>query len=339
MFIFQFQYKENFWLLSGAVILLLLSLFILRWKKKVKKSIGDKKLVAVLVQQHSSIKFAVKLILIIIAFVAGVIAAVNPRIPGADNTVARKGIDVVVALDVSKSMLAADIAPNRLQRAKQFVTRLMTVMPEDRIAIVLFAGKAYLQMPLTTDHAAGNLFITAASPEAIPQQGTVISDALNMSANAFNAVDRKFKAVVLITDGEDHDKDAIETAKELGAKGMMINTVGVGSTEGAVLPGIVPGENKKDEAGNVIVSKLNESFLQELAQLTNGVYVKLQSGEEAVTAIKAQLAQIEKKAFNDTSSINYINYYWVFASLMFLLLIIETMVSEKYLVKSKPALA
>jgi Ca-activated chloride channel homolog len=335
---FQFQHKELSWLFAGAVILLLLFSALLLWKKKTRKRMGDAKLVHFLTRNYSHTKFALKFFFVLLAFAAGIIAALNPRKPGADSSVVRQGIDVVIALDVSKSMLAADVIPNRLERAKQFVNKLMNEMPDDRIALVLFAGKAYLQMPLTADHTAASLFIASASPEAIPQQGTVLSDALNMSANAFNAVDRKFKAVVLITDGEDHDDNAVETAKELGQKGMMVNTVGIGSPEGTSLPGIIPGESKKDEAGNTVISKLNESILKELAQATNGVYVRLQSGDDAVAAIKTQLSQIDKKAFNDTSAMNFKNYYWVFAILMFVLLITDIFISERRRVNKKIAM-
>jgi Ca-activated chloride channel family protein len=325
----QFQHKEFYWLFAGAAVLLLLFILLLAWKRKVIKRMGDEKLIQLLVRNFSSTKFIVKFILVVAAFMLGVVAAINPRRAGEDEGSVRKGIDVVIALDVSKSMLATDIAPNRLERAKQFIGKLMEEMPDDRIALVLFAGKAYLQMPLTTDHGAAGLFVSSASPDAVPQQGTVISDALNMGANAFNAIERKYRAIVLITDGEDHDDEAVATAKELAAGGVMVNTVGIGSPEGAPIPDIVPGENKKDEAGNTIISKLNENVLKELAAATNGVYVRLQTSDEAVVAIKNQLSQIDKKAFTDSSQMNFKNYYWWFAAAMFVLLVIEVFISER----------
>jgi Ca-activated chloride channel family protein len=202
-------------------------------------------------------------------------------------------------------------------------------MPNDRIALVLFAGKAYLQMPLTTDHGAARMFVTSASPDAIPQQGTVVSDALNMSVNAFSENDKKFKAVVLVTDGEDHDNSAASSARGLSEQGVMINTVGIGSSEGSTIPDVVPGENKKDNVGNVIVSKLNEAMLQELATVTNGAYVRLQSSDDAVKKIEQQLSQIDKKAFEDESQMNFKTFYMWPAGLMLLLLIGEIFVSEK----------
>lgn len=179
-------------------------------------------------------------------------------------------------------MLATDLAPNRLERAKQFIGKLMNEMPNDRIALVLFAGKAYLQMPLTVDHGAAQLFVSLASPDAIPQQGTVISDALNMSARVFDAADRKFKSVILISDGDMMTVDAVTTANDLAVQGVMINTIGIGSANGATITDPLTGENKRDNAGNVVISKLNEDVLKEIAGKTNGVYVKLESSDEAL---------------------------------------------------------
>lgn len=290
---------------------------------------GDKKLVQQLTNNFSSRLFNLKFILLLLALAAGVVAIMNLRKPADSDSQARKGIDVVIAMDVSKSMLATDLQPNRLERAKQFVTKLMAAMPDDRIALVLFAGKAYMQMPLTTDHSAAQMFVLAASPAAIPQQGTVISDALKMSANAFNTAERRFKAVVLISDGEDHDVEADKTSKELAEQGMMINTVGIGSPEGANIFDPATGENKKDELGNTVVTKLNEEGLKLIAENTNGVYVRLESSEEAVAIVKKNLSQIESKAYGDVSLMNFKTYYWWFASAMLIFLLTENFIPER----------
>ncbi|MBK8953188.1 MAG: VWA domain-containing protein [Chitinophagaceae bacterium] len=202
----------------------------MRWKQNVLKKAGDEKLVKALIKGYSAKRFFIKFFLVLLAFVAGVLAVMNPRQAGAGDKPARKGIDAAIALDVSKSMLASDYAPNRLERAKQFILKLLDKMPDDRIALILFAGKAYLQMPLTADHGAAKLFVSSATPEAVPQQGTVISDALEMSAKAFSPADKRFKAVILISDGEDHDENAVVTARELSQQGVMISSVGIGSS-------------------------------------------------------------------------------------------------------------
>ncbi|MGB3005420.1 MAG: VWA domain-containing protein [Chitinophagaceae bacterium] len=325
----QFQYKEFVWLFLAIAVLTILFIILIRWKKKTIKRIGDEKLVRALISNYSHLLFTSKFIIIIIAMAIGVVAVMNPRKPAGAENIKRKGIDVVIALDVSKSMLAADLAPNRLERAKQFIGKLLNEMPNDRVALVLFAGKAYLQMPLTVDHGAARLFVASASPDVIPQQGTVISDALNMSAKVFNSEEKKFKAIILISDGEDHDEDAVATAKELATRGVMINTVGIGSPEGSVIIDPLTGQNKIDVTGNTIITKLNEEALKELAQKTNGVYVRLQSSDEAVSLLKNQLSQIDLKAFSDESMMNFKTYYFWFGAAMFLLLLVEIFIPER----------
>ncbi|MEO7982697.1 MAG: VWA domain-containing protein [Bacteroidota bacterium] len=325
---FQFQHTTFIWLLAGLGIPVLLLFALLQWKRKIAKRIGDKKLVSALISNYSPRRFIAKFIIVSIAFIMGVIGAMNPRKPGDAAAVNRQGIDIAIALDVSKSMLAADLAPNRLERAKQFITRLMAEMPNDRIALVLFAGKAYLQMPLTTDHGAAQLYVSSASPDAVPQQGTVISDALTMSANAFDATDKKFKTVLLISDGEDHDADATATAKKLSEDGVMINTIGIGSPEGATIPDPATGDVKKDEAGNTVISKLNEEGLKQVATETNGIYIRLQSSDEAVAVLTKQLSQIDKKSFTDRSQINFTTFFMWFAASMFILLLLENFIPE-----------
>jgi Ca-activated chloride channel homolog len=325
----QFQHKEFSWLFLVAGVLVLLFIGVQIWKKRTRKRIGDEKLVAVLTRDFSEKKFLFKFIMVAIAFVLGIIAVLNPGKHGGEENTQRKGIDIAIALDVSKSMLAADLAPNRLERAKQFIGKLMDGMKDDRIALVLFAGKAYMQMPLTTDHGAARLFVSAANPDAVPQQGTVISEALDMSVKAFNPADKRFKSIILISDGETHDENAVKTAKEFSEQGVMINTIGVGSVDGSVIIDPATGENKRDETGNTVISKLNEQVLRSVAEETNGVYINLQGSDEAVSVIKAQLSQIERKAFSDQSLMSFQSFYVWFAAAMFILLLLENLVPEK----------
>jgi Ca-activated chloride channel family protein len=324
----QFQYKDFIWLLGGIAVLAALFFLLIQWKKKVRKRIGDEKLVNELTSSYSNTFFIVKFALIAVAFAAGVFAVMNLRKPAADETSLRKGIDVMIALDVSRSMMANDLQPNRLERAKQFIGKLMDAMPNDRIGLIVFAGRAYLQMPLTTDHGAAMMFVSSAGPDAVPYQGTVLSEALKQSAIAFNPTERRFKTVILISDGEDHEPEAVQTARELVDEGMMINTVGIGSPEGSYIPDTLTGENKRDASGNYVVSKLNEDELKQIASTTNGVYVRLQDSDEAVKALLAQFSGIEKKAFGDVSLMNFNTYYMWFAIVMFVLLLAEYFMPE-----------
>ena len=326
---FQFQYNEFFLLFSALVVFLVLFLFLLRWKKRTIKKIGDNRLVQQLIKNFSPQLFAGKFVLFSMAFGLGVIAVANLRRPGSSQNIARKGIDVVIALDVSKSMLATDLAPNRLERAKQMILRLMDQMPNDRIALVLFAGKAYMQMPLTTDHGAAAIFVSSATPDAIPTQGTVFSDALQMSARAFNTKEGRFKSVILISDGEDHDEDALKTAESISQQGIMVCTVGIGSPEGSQIPDSATNDYKRDAMGNIVISRLNEDELKQIAEKTNGIYVHFESGDQAINELMQQLSQVEKKTFTDVSLLNYTTYYMWFAGLTFLLLILEFILPER----------
>src|SRR5262245_59502790 len=232
---------------------------VLHWKKKAVKKIGDEKLVASISNNYSPVNYLLKFVFITIALAAIIAAAANMQKPGAMEDVKRKGVDVVIAMDVSKSMLAEDIKPNRLERARQLVYKLMDELPDDRVGLVLFAGRAYMQMPLTTDHSAARVYIQQAGPDVVPTQGTVIAEALRMSNTAFNSKERKLKSIILITDGEDHDPEAVKISQLLADEGVMINTVGIGSAQGAPIMDPATNEYKKDEAGNTVISKLNEA--------------------------------------------------------------------------------
>ena len=327
---YQFFNKEFIWLFAAVVLFIILFILLIKWKKKVHSRFGDTHLVKALTRSYSPRLFNLKFGMLGLAFVAGVIMAMDLRKPGGPEGMNRKGIDVVIALDVSKSMLATDLAPNRLERAKQLIGKLMNEMPNNRIGLVLFAGKAYLQMPLTTDHGAARMFVMSASPDAVPQQGTVISEAIRRSSNAFNVTERRFKSMVLISDGEDHDPEAVTTAKELAEYGLMINTVGVGSPDGSYIPDPATGQNKVDPAtGSAVISKLNEDILKQVSATTNGVYVHLEDTDEAVTQLMDQLSQIETRAYTDVSLINFKAYYWWFAAAMLVLLLAEYFLPDK----------
>ena len=326
---FNFEFHNYFLLLVLIVFFIILFVMVHVWKKNTIRKIGDEKLVKRLMSNYSPVLFTTRFIIFLLAFAAGIFAVANLRKPGASDSSTRKGIDVVIALDVSNSMLAVDIQPNRLERAKQMISGLMDRMPDDRIGLVLFAGKAYLQMPLTVDHGAAKLFVSTASPGAIPSQGTVISDALKISTMAFNSKEMRFKSIVLISDGEDHDPEAMNQAEMLAEQGVMINTVGIGSPEGSAIIDPVTGAEKKDAMGNTVISKLNEDELKQIAEKTNGTYVHLQNSEEAITSLLEHFSQIERKAYGDVALIGYKTYYLWFAGPMFLLLLAEIIIPER----------
>jgi Ca-activated chloride channel family protein len=335
--VFRIEHIEYLNGLAALPLLLLLLWALLRWKRKTVSRIGDLSLVSQLIGNFSSVRFLIKASLALVAFFAIVLAAANLQKPGSMENVQRKGVDVMLVLDVSKSMLARDIKPTRLERAKQFLLRLADQLPNDRIGLVLFAGRSYLQMPLTTDHGAAHMYIQGASPDAVPTQGTVIGDALRMANAAFNSKERKYKSIVLVSDGEDHDPDAPQVAKQLAQDGVLLNTVGIGSPEGSPIEDPATGELKKDQEGHTVMSRLNEAELQQLATETNGAYLRLDNVEDALLTMTQQLDTAEKKAMSDAEFIDYKSYFQWFLGAAILLLLVEFLLAERR--RGKPAVA
>ena len=315
-------------------VILSFYLLYLAWRKRAAKRIGDAQLVAELTRGHSSQKALLKFALLAFAFTIGVVTLANPRKPDDESAEVRKGIDVVIALDVSNSMMATDVAPSRLQKAQQLLTDLIEQMPNDRIGLVVFAGDAYTQMPLSMDHEAAKLFVSTANPNMVPEQGTAVADALLQSNAAFEEGSQRFKTIVLVTDGETHDEDALPTVQQLAKKGVMVNAIGLGSPEGTTIPDSTTHGAKTDESGQVVVSKLNEELLQQLAQTTNGVYLRLENIPTALATLQDQYRNVDRKALVDVSGLNYESFYLWLALPMFLLLLTELFLSDRKNVKA-----
>jgi cytochrome c-type biogenesis protein CcmH/NrfG len=327
--VFRIEHTEYLIGLAGLPILLALLWLLLQWKKRTASRMGDPTLIALLIDSFSSVRFLVKAGIVLLAFTIIVLGAANLQKPGSMENVQRKGVDVMILLDVSKSMLARDIKPSRLEKAKQFLLRLTDQLENDRIGLILFAGRAYLQMPLTSDHGAARMYIQDASPDAVPTQGTVIGEALSMANTAFNSKERKYKSIVLVSDGEDHDPEAAKVAKQLANNGVMINTVGIGSPDGSAIEDPTTGDLKKDAEGHTVISKLNEAELQSLANTTNGQYLRLDNVDDALITMTQQLESAEKKAMSDAEFIDYKNYFQWFLAAAFVLLLTEFFLSER----------
>jgi Ca-activated chloride channel family protein len=327
--VFRIQHTEYLFGLVAIPLLGALFYLLLQWKKQSASRMGDPALVGQLVKNFSPLRFLLKFVLAMLAFAVIVLGAGNLQKPGAMENIHRQGVDVMMVLDVSKSMLARDSKPSRLEKAKQLLTRLTDNLENDRLGMVLFAGRAYMQMPLTTDHGAAKMYIQDASPDVVPTQGTVIAEALRMANSSFNAKEHKFKAVVLVSDGEDHDPDALKVAKTLAQDGVMINTVGIGTPEGSPIEDPTTGELKKDDQGNTVISKLNEAELQQLADVSKGEYIRLDNMDDALITLTQQLGSIEKKSLSDAEYIDYESYFQWFLALALVLLVTEYFLSER----------
>ncbi len=324
----QFQYNEYLLGLLALPLMIGMYFLVIRWKKKTIRRIGDPALVNQLIRDYSPSKFLLKFILFTFAFIAGVIALANPRMPMGTSSVIRSGIDVMIALDVSKSMLAQDIKPTRLERAKQILSKLIDKLPDDRIGIVVFAGRAYLQMPLTTDHAAAKMYLSSATPDVVPTQGTVIGDALKMCFAAFNAKEKKYKTIILISDGEDHDENSVTLAKALADEGVMINTIGIGSAEGAMIVDAETNEIKRDATGNPVITKLNETELKSISENSNGIYQLFTNSDEVVSQLVKQLKGMGQKTIKENSLVNYQSFFPWLLAIALLILLTDFFISE-----------
>lgn len=325
----SFQHTEYLIVLAAIPLLLILYFFVLYWKKRTIKKIGDANLVREIIKNHSPQKFALKFVLILAAFALGAFALANPRSPKGVEQVNRNGIDVMIAIDVSKSMLAQDIKPNRLERAKQALGKLIDKLNNDRVGIVVFAGRAYLQMPLTGDHGAAKMYLNSASTDIVPTQGTVISDALKMCYASFNTKEKKYKAVILVSDGEDHDEGALKIAGEMAENGIVINTVGIGSPQGSTIIDELTNQEKKDINGNTVITRLNEEELRSIAEKGNGSYQLFTNADELVTKLDAWLASMDQRTVTENSLVNYKYFFPYFLILALLFMVVEIFISER----------
>jgi Ca-activated chloride channel family protein len=326
---------ENIEYLYG---LLLIPLFVLAfilyliWKKRALKRFGEMPVISRLLPEMSSVKPVIKFSLLMIGYVFLLIGAANPQIGSKLEKVERKGADLMIALDVSNSMLAQDVRPDRITRATQAISKLIDELGGDRIGIVVFAGKAYMQLPITTDYAAAKMFLSTISPGMVPTQGTAIAEAIEMATGAFKQDDRS-KALIIITDGEDHEGDALKAAQEAAEKGIRIYTIGMGSAEGTPIPVYDQNGNqmgfKKDKQGQTVISKLNETILQQIASAGNGIYIRATTGRDGLGRIFEEINQLEKAEIETQMFSEYEDRYQYFIAIALLFLLLEFLLPEK----------
>ncbi len=325
---FPFEYKNLLWFLFLLPIIVAIYFYALYKKKKAFKNIGDEALVKELTAHYATSSFHKKFFLVFFAMALLLVSLANLRTKVGAEKISKNGIDVMIAIDVSKSMLAKDIQPNRLERAKQLLNKLIDKLSNDRIGIVVFAGKAYLQMPLTADHSATKMYLNAATPETVPTQGTVIGDALKMCFASFNAKEKKYKAVVLISDGEDHDENALNIAEQMAKEGVVINTVGIGSPQGSTIIDETTNEEKKDNQGNTVITKLNEQALVDIAAKGNGQYQLYTNSDAVVAALYKELSTLDRRNVTDDSMANYKSWFQYLLGISLLFLMVELFISE-----------
>jgi Ca-activated chloride channel family protein len=324
----RFQHIEYLWFLVAIILVAVVySLFVISRRKKIKL-LGDELLVHKRLLGYSEQRGWIRFGLVATALFAGILGLANLQAGSKSETIERKGIDVMIALDVSKSMWAKDASPNRLEKSKQLVSKLLDKLGNDRVGLILFAGKAYLSVPLTTDFSALKMNLATASPDMVPTQGTVIGEALSMARQSFNTKETKYKSIVLISDGEDHDEEAINEVEKAVEEGVMINTIGIGSPEGSQIIDEETGQPKTDEDGKEVISKLNEKELSAIATKGQGIYQRLNNTEAVADAISKQINTAEQRNFGDTIFTDYNSYFQYFLGVSLFLILLEYFIPE-----------
>jgi len=279
----------------------------------------------------SRYKHLIKYGLLMLALTALVIAWANPQYGTKKEKVKRKSVDVFIALDISQSMMAEDIRPSRMDRARRFAQSLVEELKGERMGTIIFAGNAYLQMPLTTDYAAAQMFIKSANPKMAASQGTAISDAIDLAERSFEEENKQHKVLVIISDGENHDEEALELAKKANENGLLIFTVGVGTAEGGFIPTRIAGrpDYKRDNAGNPVRSQLNEDMLQQLADAGSGDYFRLSEGDQIEPALRERIDKVEKRELEQRSFNEYESYFQYFLGLGLIFILLEFVISYR----------
>lgn len=319
----RFQHISYLFALGLLPVLIILFLWMLYWRRSKLKKLGEARLVSEQMLGFIPGRSTMRFILLCIAFCCIVIGLANLQTGDKTEKVQRKGVDVVIALDISKSMLARDIQPDRLTRAKQLINRMIDRMQNDRVALVVFAGRAYLQVPLTVDYSAVKMMLQNVTPDIVPTQGTVIGDAIDMSLQSFSQKEKKYKSLVIISDGEDHDEHALEKAKEAADQGVIVHTVGIGSPQGATLYDPDTKAVKLDDKGNPVISKLNEDELRSIAAAGHGTYSLLNNTDEVADKLMDELSGMEQKSLGAVVFTDFTSYFQYFLIVGFLILIIE----------------
>lgn len=328
------EFFHLFWLLPALIFFFV---WVFRYKKKLLLRLGDEELVRRLTTSVSRKKQIWKVVLIVFGFSLLAFALTDPQIGTRLEEVKREGIDVFIALDVSKSMLAEDVAPSRFEKAKHEISEFISRLQGDRVGLIVFSGLAFVQCPLTLDYGAAKLFLDDVYIGIVPSPGTAISEAIKTAEKSFVAKELKHKALIIITDGEDHEEDPIPIAREAAKAGMKIYTVGIGSPQGAPIPEFDRNGNrlgyKKDRSGQIITTKLDIATLEKIAFETDGKFYISSSGSAELDRIYDELYQMDKKELSSRQFTQYENRFQIFLLLALLLLIVEAVLGERRKIK------
>jgi Ca-activated chloride channel family protein len=329
---FQFSHPEYLYALALIPLFAVLFAWALLLRKNRLKRFGDAELVARLMPDASSRKPVVKFILLMFACMFVIFGVAGPKFGTKLQETKRSGSEIIIALDVSNSMMAEDIQPNRLERAKQAISRLIDRLGDNRIGLIVFAGEAYTQLPITTDYVSAKMFLSTISPDIVPVQGTAIGTAINLAVNSFSPASEAGKAIIVITDGENHEDDPVKAAEEAVKRGINVHAIGVGSTQGTPIPvRSTSGQRDfmKDRTGNTVMSKLDEKALQETAMAGKGIYVRATTANMGLSNVYDEINKLEKSEYEAKIYTDFAEMFqWPFGvAVVFLLM--ELLISNR----------
>lgn len=325
----MFRFAEPQYLYILIILPILVAVFVIyrRAQRKRLARFGDMEIIAQLMPEASPRRVRNKFILLMVVFALLIAALAQPQFGAKLREVKRSGVEIMLAVDVSRSMLAEDFKPNRLERTKNAVSRLVEQLEKDRVGMVVFAGDAFIQLPITSDYVSAKTFIRTISPDIVPVQGTSLSKAIELASRSFSEQSQKSRAIILVSDGESHDDDPIAAAQAAKEKGIIIYTVGIGTPEGA--PIAIDGEMMKDDEGNMVVTKLSEETLQQIAVLTGGTYIRATNQSVGLEEILKRIKAMEQQEFSSLAFAEYNDQFHYLVALALALLLFEFVMIDR----------
>ena len=302
-----------------------------RQRRKALAQFGQKEILAVLMPNASSVRPAIKFTVLLLALASTIIAIARPQFGSQLKTVKREGIELIIALDVSNSMLAEDIQPNRLERSKRAISQLVDKLSDDKIGLIVFAGEAYTQLPITSDYVSAKLFLNSISPQIVPTQGTAIGAAIELGIKSFTPQFVGNKVIIVITDGENHEDDATSAATQAAEQGIIVHAIGMGLPKGALIPDFSNGQKgfKKDNKGNTIVTKLDEPMLQRIAQAGKGIYIRANNTQVGLNTLFNEVNKMEKTEMESQIYADYDEKFQYFLGLALFLILLDFILLER----------
>ncbi|MBQ8672586.1 MAG: VWA domain-containing protein [Bacteroides sp.] len=326
---FRFEEPTYLYLLLLLPILVAFYIFSNYKRRKAVARFGDPELMARLMPDVSKYRPDVKFLLLLLAIAFFALLLARPQFGSKLETVKRQGVEVIIALDISNSMLAQDIQPSRLEKAKRLVAQLVDRLENDKVGMIVFAGDAFTQLPITSDYISAKIFLESIDPSLISKQGTAIGSALQLSTRSFTPQEGVGRTVIVITDGENHEGGALEAAKAAAEKGIQVNVLGIGLPDGGPIP--VPGTNdyRRDKSGNVIVTRLNEQMCKEIAQAGNGIYVRVDNTNSAQKIITQEINKMAKADVETQVYTEFDEQFQSVAWIILLLLLADLLILER----------